>query len=82
MAQIIGNPSRDTSGHMLAEGPGGVGQVLILTGSGDPNSITDSADLNPGIQSAAVGSLFLRQDAPDSTHALYVKTAAGTWTPK
>jgi hypothetical protein len=45
---------------------------LILCGFGDPNS---SAQVD--VQNAGVGSLFLRQDAPDTTHALYVCTTTG-----
>ena len=82
MPQTITPP---IAGHMLAVNPNG-GSVKILTGSGDPNQA--STDSSAGdIASAGVGSLFLRMDAPDSTHALYVKTSfsagsAGTWTPK
>lgn len=82
MAQIIGNPSAGISGHMLGLGLNGIGQLVHLAGSGDPNANTD-----PSVASAAVGSLWSRMDAPDSTHALYVKTlfasgAPGTWTAK
>ena len=82
MPQTIAPP---IAGMMLAINPAG-GQVKILVGSGDPNSAsTDSSAAD--LSSASVGSLFLRMDAPDSTHALYVKTtysagAPGTWTAK
>jgi hypothetical protein len=85
--QVIGFASTAvgaTGGHMLGEGPGGVGQVCILFGNGDPALFTRVAgDINPNCDGAAVGSLYLRLDAPDSTHALYVKTALpNTWTAK
>lgn len=73
----------------------GVPNMYILCGNGDPNSITD---FGVGVQGAAglgtightlppqnigIGSLYLRMDAPDLTHALYVKTDNnGTWTAK
>ena len=72
-------------GIQLAINPNG-GLLKVLTGSGDPNvAATDSSAGD--IASAGVGSLFLRMDAPDSTHGLYVKTAfvsgaPGTWTAK
>lgn len=50
--------------------------VIITKGAGSPE----------GVLSAAVGSTYHRTDAPDSTHALYVKTSGGTgntgWTAK
>lgn len=63
-------------------------RVKLICGTGDPNTAsTDSSGDDLG--SAGIGSLFLRNDAPDSTHALYVKTGAvtiaapnGTWTAK
>ncbi len=67
--------------------------VYIFSGAGDPNllvTVTNSGAINAG-----VGSLWLRTDAPDTTHALYVCTTAGkvqgpngepavagVWTPK
>ncbi len=45
---------------------------LILCGLGDPNS---SAQVD--VQNAGIGSLFLRQDAPDSSNALYICSTAG-----
>jgi hypothetical protein len=42
--------------------------VKILRGAGDPNSSTDG-----GVQSAGIGSLFLRTDGSTST-SLYVCT--------
>jgi hypothetical protein len=57
-------------GLMLSPG------VYIFSGPGDPNSqpsVTNSGPVNAG-----VGSLWLRTDAPDATHALYVCTVAGT----
>lgn len=78
MSQIIGNTSAGIGGIQLGLGLNGVGQLVHLFGSGDPNANTD-----PSVASAAVGSLWSRLDAPDSTHALYVKTALpNTWTGK
>lgn len=64
--------------HQLGQNSSGA-PVIHAAGNGDPNSSTDSL-----ITSAAVGSLYSRLDAPDSTHALYVKTAAlnNVWTNK
>lgn len=77
MSQIIGNPAAGIGGIFLGAGIGG--PVVHLIGSGDPNTLTDGS-----VTGAAVGSLWSRLDAPDSTHALYVKTAAAgnTWTAK
>jgi hypothetical protein len=61
-------------------------RVKLMVGTGDPNaSATDN--VNGDLASCAVGSLFLRNDGPDATHCLYVKTAVivdstGTWTAK
>jgi hypothetical protein len=78
MAQIIGNPSAGISGHMLGLGLNGVGQLVHLAGSGDPNANTD-----PSVASAAVGSLWSRLDGATSTSCLYVKTAMpNVWTAK
>lgn len=63
-------------------------RVKILVGTGDPNVVaTDST--GGDIAGAALASLYLRLDGPDSTHFLYVKTGlatgnnpAGMWTPK
>ena len=56
--------------------------VRILAGAGDPN-VASTDDKNGSIQSAGIGSLFLRSDAPDSTHALFTKTSLpNTWTNK
>lgn len=63
MPQITGYPG---SGIRLSK------SVLILCGFGDPNN---SAQVD--VNNAGVGSLFLRQDAPDTAHALYVCTTAG-----
>jgi hypothetical protein len=63
MPQITGYPG---AGIRLSK------SVLILCGFGDPNT---SAQVD--VQNAGVGSLFLRQDAPDTTHCLYVATTAG-----
>jgi hypothetical protein len=82
--------SQITQGIRLATG------MAILYGSGDPNNAQpDSAQqFLKDINQAGVGSLYLRQDAPDATHALYVCTTAGVpatpttaavlavWTPK
>jgi hypothetical protein len=82
MPQVIGNPSRGTGGLMLGLGINGVGQVLDLFGPGDPNSVNDAADLNPGVNSAAIGSTFRRLDG-STNNTLYVKTALpNVWTPK
>lgn len=62
-------------------------RMRILVGAGDPNSSTTDSSAGD-LASSAVGSLFLRNDGPDSTHCLYVKTAlsttggTGAWTPK
>jgi hypothetical protein len=79
MSQVVGNPSAGIGGIQLGLGLNGVGQLVYLFAAGDPNTLTD-----PSILRAAVGSLFSRLDAPDSTHALYVRTAfpANTWTAK
>jgi hypothetical protein len=75
--QIVGNPSAGIGGQMLGLGPGGVGQLVHLFGSGDPNSATD-----PSVLTACVGSLWSRLDGSTST-SLYVKTALpNTWTTK
>lgn len=74
MSQIIGNPSRNTTGVMLSLGPGGIGQVLVLTGSADPGTINDGGDKNAGCVSAAPGSIFLRTNG-----MLYLKSTDGTW---
>jgi hypothetical protein len=65
-----------------------VGQIKILSGVGDPNSSSTDSSASD-LANAAIGSLYLRQDGPDSTHCLYVKTAiatpaalTGTWTGK
>ena len=64
--------------YYIGVGSNGVGQVVILFGSGDPNSVTDAS-----LNGAAVGSLWSRLDGPDSTRCLYVKTALpNTWTAK
>ncbi len=62
-------------------------RVKILVGAGDPNTAaTDNSATD--IAGCGLGSLYLRNDAPDSTHALYVKTglgtagSPGTWTAK
>jgi hypothetical protein len=78
VAQIVGNSSRGTTGIQLGLGPAGVGQMLVLMGQDDPNGINDASDLNPGVNSAAVGSLYLRAGV-----GLYVKSALpNTWTAK
>jgi hypothetical protein len=82
MSQIIGNPNRGTTGIMLDIPPSGVGQITILTGVGDPNLANDAADSTAGVNSAGIGSLYLRQDGSTTT-TLYVKTALpNTWTAK
>jgi len=83
VAQNIGNPARGTSGHMLGQGLNGVGQLCHLFGPGDPNTIADGNDSNPGVVSACVGSLYSRLDAPSNVTALYVKTSLpNVWTAK
>ncbi|HJT68786.1 MAG TPA: hypothetical protein VJ731_01230 [Terriglobales bacterium] len=85
MPQIITPP---LAGHELGFTAGSNTRVKLLVGSGDPN--TSSTDSSAGdLATAGVGSLYLRNDAPDINHALYVKTAlgtvsnpTGTWTPK
>lgn len=48
---------------------------VIIHGPGDPSSLG---------YAAPIGALYLRVDAPDNTHALYVKTSAPDtgWTAK
>jgi hypothetical protein len=46
---------------------------FIFCGFGDPNTSTQV-----DVQNANVGSLYLRQDGPDTTHCLYVCTTSGT----
>ena len=76
MAQITGNPAAGIGGMQL--GIGANGPLVHLWGNGDPNAISDGS-----VVSAALGSLFTRLDSPDSSHFLYVKTAApNTWTGK
>lgn len=82
MPQVIGTLGTGVTGHMIGLGLNPNSQVLELMGPGDPNSGTD-----PAIASAEVSSIYHRVDAPDATHAIYVKTvfvagANGTWTPK
>ena len=83
MPQVIAPP---LAGHDLGFASGNT-RVRIIAGTGDPNTAaTDNG--NGDLASSAVGSLYLRNDAPDSTHAVYVKTAVGvpgsvgTWTNK
>lgn len=63
-------------------------RVRLLTGIGDPNS-SSTGD----VQTAAVGSIYLRTDAPNSNSVLYVCNVGGiiekgvtlsvaTWTAK
>jgi hypothetical protein len=61
-------------------------RVKLVVGTGDPN-VAATDDANGDLASSAVGSLYLRNDGPDATHCLYVKTAVvpgttGTWTAK
>jgi len=76
MAQVIGNTARGTTGLMLALGPNGVGQILILVVPTDANTINDGGDLNPGCINAAPGSLAIRLD--NGQHQ--IKGTNGTWT--
>lgn len=62
MPQVVGYPG---SGLKLSKG------VSIFTGAGDPNS-----SATRDVQQAQIGSLYLRVDAPDSTHCLYICTTS------
>jgi hypothetical protein len=54
--------------------------VRVLFGAGDPNLV---ADVNATLSGATIGSTYQRTDAPDATHALYVKTSLpNIWTNK
>jgi hypothetical protein len=76
MSQIIGS-TPGVGGIQLGLGAGGVGQLVILTGPGDPNLSSDAT-----VVPAANGSLYLRVDGSTST-TLYVKTALpNVWTAK
>ena len=71
-------------GRVMATGPNG--PVVEVVGTGDPNTATAVNGLID-LTLADVGSVFHRTDAPDATHAFYVKTAfvqltPGTWTNK
>ena len=55
MTQIVGNAAAGIGGQMLGLGPGGVGQMVHLFGSGDPNANTD-----PSVLTACIGSLWSR----------------------
>ncbi len=76
MSQTIGNAALGIGGIQLGLGAGGVGQVVILFGTGAPSAQTDSS-----VTSAAIGSLYLRLDGGAST-TLYVRETAATWTAK
>lgn len=58
MPQITGWPG---AGARLSS------KVLILTGSGDPNTSS-----TPDVQNAQIGSLYLRDDGPDANSILYI----------
>lgn len=91
MAQVIA--SNGTWG-----GAGLLGPVIYASGIGDPNNAVAVAPLTlnglvvtriTDLTTCDVGSEYVRNDAPDSTHAIYVKTAmgvpgqtAGVWTNK
>ena len=82
MPSAITNP---LDGIMLGIGANGA-PLKIASGTGDPNVSTNDSSAGD-LSTAAIGSLYLRQDTVDSTHQLYVKTAfvpgsPGTWTPK
>jgi hypothetical protein len=83
MPQIISPP---LAGHDLGFASGNT-RIRILAGAGDPN-VSGTDNPTGDIASSAVGSLYLRNDGPDSTHCHYVKTAlgvpgsVGTWTNK
>jgi hypothetical protein len=74
------------AGHDLGFASGNT-RIRILAGTGDPNTVATDSSAGD-LASAAVGSLFLRNDGPDATHCHYVKTAlgvpgsVGTWTNK
>jgi hypothetical protein len=76
MSQLVGNPSAGIGGVQLGLGLDGSGQVVILFGTGAPSAQTD-----PSVTSAAVGSLYLRLDGGAGT-TLYVRETASTWTAK
>lgn len=67
MPQPTGYPG---SGIRLSKG------VMVLSGSGDPNTSTTQDVIDAG-----VGSLFLRTDGAANT-TLYVRESATTWTAK
>jgi hypothetical protein len=71
MSQIVGNPANGTGGQMLGLGANGVGQVVIMFGPGSPATSTDAS-----VESAAVGSLYLRLDGGAGT-CLYVREPNG-----
>lgn len=77
MPQVIATPP--VTGLQLALGKGGVGQVCVFAGPGDPSAIIDDSD-RPNPTTAAVGSLFLRIDGGAGT-TLYVREPSG-WTAK
>jgi hypothetical protein len=68
MPQVVGNPTRGIFGLQLTGLPYPAGApVVILTGSGDPNAITDNS-----VTQAAVGSLYTDQAGGAKT-TLYVR---------
>jgi len=64
------------AGITLAVNPTG-GLTKIITGVGDPNQSGTDSNLGD-LAAAGIASLYLRQDAPSSTTALYIKTGASS----
>lgn len=75
MPQVVGNPAAGIGGVQLGLGANGVGQIVILFGTGAPSSQTDAS-----VVDAAVGSLYLRLDGGAAT-TLYAREPSG-WTAK
>ena len=78
--------SQVVKGLML--GTGVNGPICILYGNGDPGTnVSVGGGLVIDLDECDVGSIFVRNDAPDASHLLYVKTAwayksNGTWAAK
>ena len=70
------------SGIDLGFAAAGNVRVKLMIGVGDPNS-SSTDNITGDLASCGVGSLYLRNDGPDATHCLYVKTGQpATWTAK